>query len=185
MNFVLLYFIGSMFYPNVNMSIPDPPFSNENDIIDPALVYERFPIDLANTPSIFKTVQSALKKKDSNVHPVGVSFIPAYIPPNTRLYLARSDSNLPDLFKWIAFNCEFSYSFSGFKCRVEEQEFTPRNDRGFLLTFRTKRPLNKVIFFNGAVATKSPFMDQQIILSKKENTFEPVDESLAAKNIFN
>ncbi|KRZ98563.1 uncharacterized protein AC631_05679 [Debaryomyces fabryi] len=185
MNAVLLYIIGNTFYANINISIPDSSFSDENDIIDPALVYDRFPVDLANASSIFNTVHSGLKQKDSNIHPVGVSFIPAYIPQNTRLYHARSDRNIPDMFEWIAFNYEFSYSFSGFKRRVEEQEFS-RNDRGFLFTFRTKRPLNKVIFLDGASAAKSaPFMDQQMILSKQENISEPVDERLAAEKICN
>lgn len=184
MNVVLLYVIGSKIYTNVKISIPAYSLSIENDSIDPALVYEKFPIDLANASSIFNTVQSALKQKDSNVHPVGVSFIPAYIPPNTRLYHARSDSNLPDLFEWIAFNYEFSYSFSGFKRRTEPQKFTPWHQRGKLFTFRTKKPLDKVIFLDGAsAAKKSPFMDQQMILSKKENTSEPVDETLAAESI--
>lgn len=43
-----------------------PPMSDQNNIIDPVVVHERFPIDLANPSSIFSTVQSALKQKNSN-----------------------------------------------------------------------------------------------------------------------
>lgn len=135
MNIMLLYVIGNMLFPNVKISVP--PLLDKNNIIDPVVVHDMFPIDLANASSIFNTIQSALKQRDSNTHPAGVSFIPAYIPPNTRIYHARNDSNLPDLFEWIAFNYEFSYSFSGFRRQSKEQAFSPWN-RNFFFYFQNE-----------------------------------------------
>ncbi|GME88054.1 unnamed protein product [Ambrosiozyma monospora] len=44
------------------------------------------PIDISNATAIFNEVNNALKQKNANLNPVGVSFIPAYIPEGTLLY---------------------------------------------------------------------------------------------------
>lgn len=142
---------------------------SEITLLDSWDVYEKYPIDLNNASAVFNTVQGALKQKDSNTHPVGVSFIPAYIPANTRLYHSRPDGNLPDLYEWIAFSYEFSYLFGGFSRRVNQSSdgIDPRErKRKFLFSFRTKVPLDKVIYLDGASAAKIfPELDQQEILA--------------------
>lgn len=76
--------------------------------LDPLEVYEKYPIDLENATAVFNSVNGALKQKHANMNPVGVSFIPAYIPPNSLLYHSTSSAKLPELFEWIAMDYEFS-----------------------------------------------------------------------------
>lgn len=161
-------------------------FSGE--LVDSIEVYRQFPIDLTNASAVFNTVQAALKEKDSNIHPIGVSFIPAYIPANTRLYHSREDGEIPDLFEWIAFDYEFSYSFARFSRSFKQPsnilDNLPFAERNHLLTFRTLRPLDKIIFLDGASAAKlTPEMDQQMILSRQHNISAPVHEAVAAEEI--
>ena len=73
---------------------------------------QNYPIDFENATAIFNAVQGALKEKDANLNPVGVSFFPAYIPPNTPMYHSTDKSEIPSLFEWIAMDYEFSYDFA-------------------------------------------------------------------------
>ncbi|EGV62899.1 hypothetical protein PSN45_001147 [Yamadazyma tenuis] len=154
---------------------------------DPYTIYNRLPIDLANASAVFNTVEGALKQKDANTHPVGISFIPAYIPPNTRLYHSRSDGNVPHSFEWVAFDYEFSYAFAGFQRSTNSSGVIEHNWRGrehTLFTFKNTKSLDKLIFLDGASAAKSGSeMDQQMILSNQTNTTEYVDERVAADKI--
>lgn len=210
------------------------------DSINPFEVHKANPIDLTNASAVFNTVQSALKEKDSNVQPNGVSFIPAYVPPNTRFYHATAEREIPGLFEWIAMDYEFSYLFSGtgrrkygghihsmdeaqawsgraqavFQAKGPEElgqegpeveGLGPRpevpgsdgpgggpaplmvpgsNRQSFLYTFRTTKPLTKLILLDGASAAKSsPKMDQQMILSRQANTSAPVHERVSSDKI--
>ncbi|GMG46627.1 unnamed protein product [Ambrosiozyma monospora] len=73
------------------------------------------PIDLSNATSIFNEVNNALKQKNADLNPIGVSFIPAYVPEGTLLYHAtRSAAKIPESFEWVALDQEFSYNFAGF-----------------------------------------------------------------------
>lgn len=178
------------------------------DYTNPFDVFKQTPIDIYNASAIFNTVQSVLKEKDSNLKPNGVSFIPAYIPPNTRFYHSRGSPDLPLLFEWIAMDYEFSYLFanSGRKRRARkgkspdpsQLEITnedsvaatdtnsslPFLGQAYLFTLRTTRPLTKLILLDGASAAKSsPKMDQQMILSRQHNTSAPVNERRAADKI--
>lgn len=158
-----------------------------------------------------------------DLFPVGVSFIPAYIPANTLMYHASSLPDIPEGFEWIAFDWEFSYNFAGFnrgngRSRrpphgpggpnipgtpgkpdsdtmpqlPEKQDQEPLLKRGFpwrgisyFHTFRNTKPLDKVIFLDGASAAKSTTgeMDQQLILSRQKNINDRVNEYDAAEKI--
>lgn len=74
--------------------------------------YKEFlrPIDFENSSAIFNTVLDALKQKNSDIHPVGVSFLPAIIPEGTLLYRSGTEE-VPSFFAWLAMDHEFSYSF--------------------------------------------------------------------------
>lgn len=184
-------------------SIPHGHINKESEYVNPFKVYEEYPIDLVNASAIFNTVHGALKQKDANLNPVGVSFIPAYIPPNTRFYHSTGLPEIPELFEWIAMEYEFSYAFAQFQ---KPQNSTkpppfPKKPPGapesgnkhkhlpffgdaYLYSFRTTRALDKVILLDGASAAKySPLMDQQMILSRQKNTSAPVDERIAAEKI--
>lgn len=72
---------------------------------------------------------------------------------------------------------------------AEQQRLQKRTRSGgthsYLFTFRNKRPLDKLIFLDGASAAKSTTgeMDQQMILSQQEELDEPVYEREAADKI--
>lgn len=93
------------------------PDSTEPQIVpyvDPQNIYQQYPIDFENATAVFNTVNGALKQKDCNMNPVGVSFIPAYLPPNTLMYHGTHSTELPGLYEWVAMDFEFSYGFAGF-----------------------------------------------------------------------
>lgn len=81
---------------------------------DPAAVYAAYPIDFDNATAVFNAVQGAGKQKDSNMAPVGVTFIPAYLPPGTLMYHSTQRTQVPLSYEWIAMDYEFSYSFAHF-----------------------------------------------------------------------
>lgn len=66
---------------------------------------------------------------------------------------------------------EFSYSFSSATVRNCDK-------KPYLYTFRNKRPLDKLIYLDGASAAKSTTgeMDQQLILGRQSNPDEPVNQ---------
>ncbi|CDO91754.1 unnamed protein product [Kluyveromyces dobzhanskii CBS 2104] len=68
------------------------------------------PLEMGNSSAIFNTVNDALKQRNSDIHSVGVSFIPAVIPQGTLLYHAGV-AEIPDGFEWVAFDYEFSLNF--------------------------------------------------------------------------
>lgn len=69
------------------------------------------PITRENASAIFNTVQGALRNKNAQVEPIGVSFIPAYIPEGTLLYHGNGDGQIPEGLEWVAMDHEFSYTF--------------------------------------------------------------------------
>ncbi len=74
------------------------------------------PITFENATSVFNTINNALKQKGSDLNPVGVSIIPAFIPEGTLLYHSKGGLEFPSSPEWIAMDAEFSYSFrSGFR----------------------------------------------------------------------
>lgn len=151
-----------------------------SDLISPEN-YREFvrPIDLDNSSAIFNSIYNALKQKNSDVHAVGVSFFPAVIPKGTLLYHAGMRT-IPDSFEWVAFDPEFSLSFgSGRKARGRKgleqrrrfrQKVYPdksRKNNGTkqwakrpfpenlsYMTFQTTRDLTRVVYLDGASATK-------------------------------
>lgn len=170
----------------------------------------RYPIDIANASAVFNVLEAALKERSSNLHPNGVSFIPAYLPANTPMYHSRGDGNIPELFEWVALNYEFSYSFANFPRGTGprrpppphgdpgkhpdggepgEGPFKggppPRNTNLHFLTFVNPKPLDKLIYLDGASAAKTTTgqMDQQLILSRQEDADARVDERVAAGKI--
>lgn len=165
--------------------------------IDAASWYEAHPVDLLNASAVFNTVHGALKQKDSNLMPVGVSFIPAYIPPNTLMYHSTSQPEIPETYEWIAMDWEFSYSFAGFQ-RGKKLHFGPPHKKphasklpgkfgkprgdSYLYTFRNTKPLDKIIYLEGASAAKTATgeMDQQLVLSGQDSFDGIVDEYTAA-----
>lgn len=192
--------------------------------LDPAEINKKYPIDLENATAVFNSVNGALKQKDANMNPVGLSFIPAYLPPNTLMYHSTLNAYLPDLFEWIAMDYEFSYNFAHFaRGKFRERRPPPRgpNERGpneqegqnilnepqksqslmdeprklppglpfsgssYLYTLRNTKPLDKLIYLDGASAAKTTTgeMDQQLILSRQLDADARVLERLAAQKI--
>lgn len=209
LNIFLVFLVFWSGYPTVP-SLSKGPVSRpsfELSPANPADIYESYPIDFENATAIFNTVHGALKQKDSNMNPVGVSFIPAYVPPGTLMYHATNIPHIPDLLEWIAMDYEFSYSFAHFprgkrrewgppppppppstlKVSDEEAPFrsSDRSGRTYLYTFRNTRPLDKLIYLDGASAAKTNTgeMDQQSILSRQSNPNERVHEVEAAQEI--
>lgn len=195
LNAVLLWFtLYGVNFPNVPILR-----QNEPAHIDAALWNEKHPIDLFNASAVFNTVHGAMKQKDCNVMPVGVSFIPAYIPPNTLMYHSRGLPDVPQSFEWIAMDWEFSYSFAGFtRGKLPHWGKRPKKPPGkkahanggpprsnpYLFTFRNTKPLDKLIYLEGASAakTRTGEMDQQAILSGQDG-FDHVNERIAAERI--
>lgn len=149
--------------------------------LDPLENFVNFPIDFENATAVFNTISGALKQKNSNLLPNGVSFFPAYIPPGTLMYHATNSPSIPDSYEWIAFNLEFSYIFGGFfreaddfhgkRSPREHPQHTfradPPTEHRYLYTFRNTKALDKVIYLDGASAakTRTGTMDQQHVLS--------------------
>lgn len=72
-------------------------------------------IDLENATAIFNEVNNAVRQKNADLNPIGVSFFPAYIPVGTHLYHStHNDGKIPDSFEWTAMDYEFSYNFAHF-----------------------------------------------------------------------
>lgn len=95
----------------------------------PLELFRQYPIDLDNATAVFNTVNGALKQKHANIHPVGVSFIPAYLPPNTLMYHSTGSPELPSLFEWVAMDYEFSYSFAHFpRGKARDDRWPPPKD---------------------------------------------------------
>lgn len=177
--------------------------------ISPFSNFEEYPIDFENSTAIFNIVHGSLKQKNADLNPVGVAFVPAYIPPNTYLYHATSSQEIPDLYEWIAMDYEFSYNFAGFgrnkarshgfldkkKSRDEGPPHLPRKGKGpfkgprrqlqYLYSFKTTAPLTKLIYLDGASASKNDNgqMDQQLILSNQTDINGHVNEYEAAEKI--
>lgn len=212
-NLVLLFCLYSI-KSQYSLAKPTRILAKVNEYADPFEVYRQRPIDIVNASAVFNSVHGALKQKDANILPVGVTFIPAYIPPNTRFYHSTSSPNIPNLFEWIAMDYEFSYNFAPFPRRkaraphrhhqklvpndsnhMEQSEINTKSNfrhpsfegkHIYLYTFRTTKELNKVLLLDGASASKmSPEMDQQLILSRQENITETVDERISSEKICN
>lgn len=192
--------------------------------------YQKFlePISFLNASFIFNSINSFLKQKDSDVFPVGLSFVPATIAKDTLVY--HAGSGVPTTFEWLAMDVEFSLNFGNRgkivprgTALVEEQKKTKNrsddrsnpygppeeselyreespasskkrddavdyckpleeSDSGSfgssgggpfngkprtLMTFQLKHKLEKLIYLDGASASKSDFtgeMDTQMIL---------------------
>lgn len=165
--------------------------------IDPIRWYESHPVDFHNASAVFNTVNGAMKLKDMNLFPVGVSFIPAYIPSNTLLYHSTNLPEIPSGYDWIAMDYEFSYDFAVFdrakkkphphkrsQQPIKAMWGRPKNN-AFLYTFRNTKPLDKLIYLDGASAakTRTGEMDQQLILSRQKDIYGRVDEYEAAEKI--
>ncbi|EGV64924.1 hypothetical protein PSN45_005278 [Yamadazyma tenuis] len=171
---------------NFPASSPSQPMTQSSSDVGAFENYQQHPIDLANASAIVNAVQGALRQKSSNIQPVGVTFIPAYIPPNTRLYHSRGDGNIPKSFEWVAFDYEFSYNFAGFSRRINSTDShrDRRNGPAHLLTFKNTKAFDKVIFLDGASAAKIvPEMDQQLILSNGTQELGWFNERIAADKI--
>ncbi|CCE83102.1 Piso0_002881 [Millerozyma farinosa CBS 7064] len=157
--------------------------------------FEKNGLDWDNSTAIFNIVHGSLKQKGGVLNPIGAAFIPAYIPPNTYFYHSTESNQVPDSFEWIAMSSEFSYSFASFPRNIQRQHppppehstsFTvpgntnylrigdnskPYARRDFLYGFRTTIPFTKLIFLDGASASKRDTgeMDQQLLLGNLSN----------------
>lgn len=217
--------LGCLLYLNLAwlkaINLPNHTFP-ENTYIkfeDAKEVHEKYPVDFLNATAVFNTIHGALKQKNSDLFPIGVSFIPAYIPPNTPLYHSTGSKEIPQLFEWIAMDYEFSYDFAHFirhkapnghhgpnhpddnveitnhrgpdfssnpgYDKSSNERKGPRNGLSYMYTFRNIKPLTKLIYLDGASASKrsSGEMDQQLILSRQQDINGRVDEYEAAEKI--
>lgn len=178
-------------------------------------------VDIGNASAIFNTVHGSLKQRNADLNPVGVSFIPAYIPPNTPLYHSTGSPDVPDTLEWIAMDFEFSYSFAHARRHNRDPNSGPWrpgppgnhpppppgekpgqepgqqnvfkaphlppffSEMSYLFTFKSEKPLDKLIYLDGASAAKSNTgeMDQQHVLSRLKDVNARVNEREAAKKI--
>ncbi|GMM42712.1 hypothetical protein DAHU10_036220 [Hanseniaspora uvarum] len=166
------------------------------------------PISFLNASFMFNSINSFLKQKDSDIFPVGVSYVPALIPKDTIVY--HGGNGIPDGFEWVAMDVEFSMNFAARSSAVrrglaqveyqkhlklkpkDEEKFGPRKEIDFcsisedhqpfdikktrpgkknepptLMSFRLKHDLDKLIYLDGASAskaTKTGEMDTQVLL---------------------
>lgn len=218
-NFLLAVILFTQFfYPDLQsykfslfLNLFDKASTSYHQITDEEL--NGFPLDFENATSVFNTVHGSLKQRNSDLSPVGVSFIPAYIPPNTPFYHSTRSSNLPEKFEWIAMDYEFSYDFAHFPRRrrrgpphgkppggkpppygkpfESEKSMDTLDDRlptekdMYLYTFQNTKALDKLIYLDGASAakTESGEMDQQMILSQQLDIDGRVNEYEAAGKI--
>lgn len=156
--------------------------------------FEKYSLDWDNSTALFNIIHGSLKQKGGVLNPVGAAFIPAYIPPNTYFYHSTGSNKVPNLLEWIAMSSEFSYWFASFPRNIQRLHSRPESStkfsapgntdgsvinhnsdqhdkRNFLYGFRTKIPLTKLIFLDGASASKrnTGEMDQQLLLGKISN----------------
>lgn len=152
-----------------------------DEIISPKLLTESgvAQLDFWNASSIFNAVNGALKQKDNNLNPNGLTYFPAYIPANTPLYHATSKTEVPKSYEWIAMDYEFSFNFGNL---VRNQGPDAPNNL-FLYTFKSRKPLDKLIYFDGASASKlrQGQMDHELLLTGED--FDYIGEYEAAKII--
>lgn len=170
-----------------SQGVSDTRFSSER--LSPFDNFVRNGLDWDNSTALFNIIHGSLKQKGGVLNPIGAAFIPAYIPPNTYFYHSTESSEVPDLFEWIAMSSEFSYWFASFPRNIKHLHSYPEYDasftlpentdylgigdnskqhdrRNFLYSFRTTIPLTKLIFLDGASASKrnTGEMDQQLLL---------------------
>lgn len=120
--------------PLVNFQNADKPHSKNAKTVN-IMNVENFteyvrPLDLANSTSLFNSIHSALKQKDSDIHPAGVSYFPAVIPEGTLMYHA-GNCKIPDSFEWLAMDFEFSFSFGSRRSSRGRASLRSRGRHGF------------------------------------------------------
>ncbi|GME79346.1 unnamed protein product [Ambrosiozyma monospora] len=148
-------------------------FDNFEDELDKHL-------DILNATAIFNDVNNVLKQKNTDLYPVGVSYLPVYIPEGTLLYHANRDGKTPSNITWAAMDYEFSYHYIDVP-RVKPQNLHPTEKRDtkipHIFTLEVKRPLDKLILLTGASASKLPTgeMDSQYLLAQVD-VYEDFDE---------
>lgn len=150
-------------------------------------------IDLENSTAIFNSIHAALRQKDSDIHPVGVTYFPAVVPKGTLMYHAGG-GQIPDGLEWLAMDPEFSLNFGsrrqpyGRRSLKRRRPGPPREKDSSgggppmppgnethtefsrsmtMMTFRATRDLNRFLYLDGASAAKSITgeMDTQKMLS--------------------
>ncbi|GMG20658.1 unnamed protein product [Ambrosiozyma monospora] len=148
-------------------------FDNFEDELDKHL-------DILNATAIFNDVNNALKQKNTDLYPIGVSYLPVYIPEGTLLYHANRDGKTPLNITWTAMDYEFSYHYIDVP-RVKPQNLHPTVKRNtkipHIFTLEVTKPLDKLILLTGASASKLPTgeMDSQYLLAQLD-TYEDFDE---------
>lgn len=142
------------------------------------------PISLENASAVFNLINGVAANKDQNIYPNGVAFLPAYISEGTMLYHGNNHGEIPAGVGWTALDYEFSYAFIGLTSHKKQQASQlqhvieaeglypggshkpPAKDRNTILAFEVVKPLNKLIFFDGASGAKGSGgeLDTQMIL---------------------
>ncbi|KAG7843223.1 hypothetical protein KL942_000319 [Ogataea angusta] len=171
------------------------------------------PMDFANASAVFNEVYDVLRQKNADINPISVSFIPAYIPEGTLLYHSNHRGQPPKSVEWVAMDYEFSYNFAHLSRNRPRKGHGPGGPGGpggpppnfkppggkspshgdhppnfdgpsSLFTFQVTKPLDKVIVFGGASASKSLTgeMDTQFVLSQVAD-YDDFDERIAADKI--
>ncbi|KAG7859499.1 hypothetical protein KL939_002399 [Ogataea angusta] len=171
------------------------------------------PMNFANASAVFNEVYDVLRQKNADINPISVSFIPAYIPEGTLLYHSNHRGQPPKSVEWVAMDYEFSYNFAHLSRNRPRKGHGPGGPGGpggpppnfkppggkspshgdhppnfdgpsSLFTFQVTKPLDKVIVFGGASASKSLTgeMDTQFVLSQVAD-YDDFDERIAADKI--
>lgn len=145
-----------------------------------------------NGPHIFNTIHGAMRQWGSSLKHNGMSFFPATIPNNTLLYHGRHNPEPVAGMEWLAFEVEHAEMFArprgrggpggrppGYPDNGQpplgigngKTEEEPSNS-GYLHTYRTSRPLTKLIYVDGMSAGKTAMgtLDTQDLILRKNFT---------------
>ncbi|KAI6247894.1 hypothetical protein HI914_03992 [Erysiphe necator] len=134
-----------------------------------------------NAPDIFNTIHGAMRQWDNSLKHNGMSIYPVTVAENTIFYHGGISNKPINKTEWLAFEVEHAEAFinifplSGgngslrYAGHVDES-----NNTGYLSTYRTTRPLNNVIYFDGMSAAKSKYgtLDIQDRVLLQNNDFK-------------
>lgn len=89
------------------------------------------------SPFIFNSLFGLLKQWPNTLHPTGHSIVPVSIEPQTLLYHARPDAQLPSSPDWFGLSPEVGFSLP---------QMAPSGEPTYMLTYRATRPLQALVF---------------------------------------
>ncbi|KAI1002068.1 hypothetical protein K3495_g6134 [Podosphaera aphanis] len=121
-------------------------------------VESALPNTIHHASQIFNTVYGATRQWSSSIHHNGMSYFPLTVPANTLFYHGRESAEPIVGIDWLAFEIEHAESFTRFHPWKGDAPTTippeDENIQGYLHTYRTTRPLTKLLYLDGLAAAK-------------------------------